>query len=351
MRLFIIGNGYDLSRRGDTGYCCFKKWLKDNYIKDLNFNPFYKDGNLMFSSMNSVSSFGGTILRGLLVPETDEQNERIEAKRKDVDETRKKLACAILFYSMKSIDDLEWNDFENDLSKLPFQQIIESFKAYNFNNGADLCSLPGSPVDREIEIISSLPSVITSLFSEWICSLKQMEVKKREFESKTINQLRESDVFIIFNYTKTIEEIFNNSNPNLFFHIHGTADKKDSIVVGHNDKNKSDLNKPLNSLDSDGDYIRDAYDCLYKHPEKVIKSNCDLWNKISEGTEYEFYEFGWSCSDTDRDYLEKIIKIVKDKQYRVHLNDYNDLDGYKKKQWVKYGASADSISYYHENDK
>lgn len=348
MRIFIIGNGYDISRRGDTSYRCFKNWLKDNYIKDYNFNPFYKNENLDFSSMNNVSSLGGNIIQNIIIAETKEQERQIDIVVNDIDNKRKKLACAILFYSMKMIGDEDWNDFENDLSKLPFQSIISNYKNSNCTNRIDLFPMPGSPVDKEVEIVSSLPSVITSLFSEWISSLKEIQIESGEFERKIIRQIREDDVFIIFNYTKTIEEIFNNVNPNIFFHIHGTADKKETIVVGHNDKNKSDFAKSLNPFETESDYIRDAYGCLYKYPEKVIKNNCNLWNKISNGVEYDIYEFGWSCSDTDLDYLLKIIDIVKEKKYRIFLNNYGDLDCHKKKQWVKCEAKADLISYYSE---
>ncbi len=47
--IFIIGNGYDVARRGDTSYSHFKTRIKENYIKN---NKHSRDKGLARKSIN-----------------------------------------------------------------------------------------------------------------------------------------------------------------------------------------------------------------------------------------------------------------------------------------------------------
>lgn len=347
-RLFILGNGYDIARRGDTGYENFKSWLKDHFIDNCD-NQFYKDGTISFSNWNNVSELSKDIFKKLIITKNAEEEKHLNFQTEEIEIQRKKLACAILFDSMRRIgDDATWKNFEEDLAKIPFDDIIDEFEKYNKTQEIKLKSMLGSPVSKEVDIVTAMPGVIVSLFVEWINSLKPLSGRHNEcvFEKKIIKSICPDDVFIIFNYTKTLEEILKITDCSNIYHIHGIKDYPETMVVGHNCKEKLIYLNCNNPLDSKDDYIAETYEILYKNPEKVIQKNNDLCDKINNVT--EIYEFGWSCSETDHDYIEKLAKFLKGKQCKLYLNDYENQGKNKMTQWVNYGFPRDLITFYIE---
>ena len=238
-RIFIIGNGYDMSRRGDTSYCKFKEWLNDKYIKNLNHSLYYENEGIDFSIFNQCSIFSGSIYETILKAENEKEQEKIDALIYQIEDYRKKICCSILFDPMKRLDDeQEWKNFENDLSLIPFKMICDKYKKSNIDNGLELQTMFGTNIEKEVGLVTSMPIVIKTLFAEWINSLSKIKIKKGLFE-KIIKNIKSNDIFIIFNYIKTIENLFKNHNFSNFYHIHGTYDRPNSIIVGHNCKSKS----------------------------------------------------------------------------------------------------------------
>lgn len=340
-RIFIIGNGYDVARRGDTRYSDFKKWIKEKYIKG---NKYRKDKYLDFIRLGKVSTYD-LIFDNIVV--RDENTKEISDNLKI---NEKKLYAAVLYNLMEYFES-GWNNFEEDLAKLPLTEFIKEFKEYNINHNIELTPSQGSPVDKETELLTNVN--ISRLFSEWVISLskKKNKLNKSAFETDIIKDIQEDDIFIIFNYTNTLEDILGVNNNPQFYHIHGRADNPDSIVVGHNNKDKS----TFTSLDNQEDYINEMYAMLYKNPQIVIDRNKELWEKISKLDKVDIYEYGWSCSDVDKDYIEKIVECLNpigNDNIRLYLNDFNGEGCYKKQQWIKYGLDKKPISCYKEdNDK
>lgn len=344
-RLFIIGNGYDISRRGDTSYTNFKKWLEGYYIDKYSPSKFViKEGKISFETYNSSQSYSLGALGDLVIRNNTIEQQGWKSAVDYCSKMRKNLAIAVLFYSMQDIGDLEWNTFEENLSKIPIDKIIAEYKKTNiscYKNDATL----GSPVNIEREKITSLSTEIVSLFTEWVRCLCHKEIMKRGFEKELVKEINNNDTFIIFNYTKTIEDIFKNSNPNIFFHIHGVFDdNKNPIIVGHNCK-------PINNyycLDKPSDYDNDFFDSLYKDTKSIIEKNEQLWSRLPNNESLKIYEYGWSCSDVDIDYISKIVDLLGSKMRHLYLNDFNNEGNRKKQQWIKCGLSQEVISLYKE---
>lgn len=337
-RLFIIGNGYDLSKGMKTSYYDFKKWLETKYEKDSSdYYALSENKKINYLKCNNVSSLPPKIMKELMIGKNATEEKELEKLVSEETEKRKKLASGILFYSMNRHKGKYWNNFEKNLSTIPFKKIA---KRYNIDHAGQ-------------ELLTSLYSEIISLFIEWINSIENVKLKKKAFEQNIIKEIHDNDLFIIFNYTKTIETIFNVDDSEKFYHIHGTCENKDSIIIGHNCKKKS----KWTNLETIKDYVNECYAILYKNPELVIKENEKLWRKIANSKEIIIYEYGWSCSGVDSDYIKEIISLVKDKKVYLYLNNYNNEGIKKKKQWIKQwrkltkscSLSNISIALYNEN--
>lgn len=292
-----------------------------------------------------------TSLDSRLVKICFENNEENKQKEDEFENNELELSAAFLYIYMNRIDE-KWKSFEEDLAKIPLYSIVNEYKNYNESNRINLPTSFGCSVCKEVEILTN--TNIPKLFFEWVISLskKKNKLNKSAFETDIIKDIQEDDIFIIFNYTNTLEDILGVKNEDSrFYHIHGRADNPDSIVVGHNNKDKS----TFTSLDNQEDYINEMYASLYKNPEIVIDRNKDLWEKISKLNKVDIYEYGWSCSDVDIDYIEKIVECLNpigNDNIRLYLNDFNGEGRYKKQQWIKCGLDKSLISLFKEdNDK
>lgn len=348
-RLFLIGNGYDISRRGDTSYKDFKNWLEKKY-GDIKKKAFL-DGRINYALFNESTTSQTNILKDLVICKNSEEEIEADNLGKDRFASDLLLTIAILFESMKRLnDESDWNHFEENLAKIQFKDFIEEYRKYNKDNHIQKNPSLGSPVDYETQILCS--DSIKKLFAMWISDLPKIALQRKTFENDIIADIRQDDIFIIFNYTKTIEDFFRNSDDANFYHLHGTIDNKNSIVVGHNCKEKS----KGTHLDTIEDYVNESYFNLYKNPEAVIENNKKLWNQISNAKELEIYEFGWSCSEVDSDYINKIVSVLNSNSivFSLHLNDFNNCGKTKKEQWLKYGLNEKNgniIFYTEEDDK
>lgn len=334
-RIFIIGNGYDVARRGDTRYSDFKKWIDKKFFND-NINANKKPVD--FNSIGMTSKCNFLIFDNII------RNENSKEISDNLKIDKIKLSVAVLYDLMDNVKD-GWSNFEEALAKLPLREFIKEFKKCNI----ELTPLQGSPVDKETEYVTNIN--ISKLFSEWVESLSNNKINlyKGAFETDIIKDLQDDDIFIIFNYTNTLEDILGVNNNPQFYHIHGRAGNPDSIVVGHNCKDK----KLLTNLDNEEDFINEMYAVLYKNPEIVIERNKDLWDKISKLDKVDIYEYGWSCSDVDKDYIEKIVECLNpicNDNIHLYLNDYEDKGCQKKQQWIKYGLDKSIISFYKEDN-
>lgn len=346
-RLFIIGNGYDMARRGDTGYTDFRKWLIHAYAKDYMYANIDKTD---FTIYNKISSFSSHIYEGLIKFNDEAEKAKYHQICSKSDAVRKQFVATLFLEEMQY---LEWNRLEANLSYLPIRFFTEEWENQNKENNTSLSSSLGTTVSREVELITSMPSEFQILFAEWVASLPETseKIKKLGFEKQGIKEIKSDDTFIIFNYTTTIEDLFRyQKQPNIenvFYHIHGVKNDK-RVVIGHNDKNKTSFDTPLCSTE---DYIQECYAALHKPSEIIISQNAALWNRIKENSEkgdFEIWEYGWSCSQVDNDYLEKIISIVKDQNATLYLNNYGNGADQKAEAWKACGFPEENIKYYTE---
>lgn len=164
---------------------------------------------------------------------------------------------------------------------------------------------------------------------------------KKEFEHR-IHAIKDNDTIIIFNYTTTFEQLFDlMPTDQRVCHIHGISTRKGSIIVGHGDYTKYNIDNPLDSV---SDYIKDVETLLYKDTKRIISTNENLWNKISKDFSNEkecneIYIYGWSGKNNDEDYINKILDIINfgKENCSLILSDYKGDGKEKEELWIKKG--------------
>lgn len=343
-RLFIIGNGYDISRRNDTSYINFKKWLVNQYAKENNiFNSFFLKNKLDFNEFKNISSIPSIVIDSLCVTKNNEEQIKKQEMLDKNDCERHAFAAFILLKLMEKLGDNSWSNFENQMAKFPIKDLLCDVKN---NNPSD--SMLGSPVDKCTDLVTSIQSDIIFLFAKWISNLpltKNIGAKPTNFEAKIIGEIKQNDFFLIFNYTTTLEDLVPITNTKNVCHIHGSRNEPCSIIVGHGDSSKCNGT----GLSNTNDYINEFYSSLYKNTDFIIQKNNFFFEKISnlcKKETLEIYEYGWSCAEPDLNYIRKICDITTGVETCLHLHNFNNQGNQKMQNWINIGFPKDKIDFY-----
>ena len=126
----------------------------------------------------------------------------------------------------------------------------------------------------------------------------------------SINLLNMADSCVTFNYTSTIEKLYNDKQ---VFHIHGMI-KRDNIVLGVNPNKSDDINTDNTSLIKFKKY--------YQREVRGTDQDYVDWYRttIGAGKEYRVVVIGHSLDETDKDILSDIFQNAKE----IYVTYYND---------------------------
>lgn len=261
MKLFIIGNGFDLAHGLPTKYWNFRMYLENLYPDFLySFEQHY-----------------------YIYP-----SDSVEMK------------C-----------DLLWNNFETNLANIDEDIIIED--AVNIDMG-----LEGGDYD----IVDTLREyfrdeykyieLLSKYLKQWIRTIKIKDVlpltSKIKYNSK--------DFFINFNYTSVLENVYH-INPMQILHIHGSLHKyTEEPIIGHGniqrienikakkERAECDYNEKEMSICT---VIKEYYECTYKDVNKYMYKLYLLDSKNID----EIVVVGHSVSGIDLPYLRYIDTLTK----------------------------------------
>lgn len=154
--------------------------------------------------------------------------------------------------------DVEWAYFEESLGSFDHDSFLKgaaylpSIEEMMENRGM-LYGYEDSISDKKDELIES----ITQSFNKWIASIKVNAAKKK---MKMPNDCK----FINFNYTTTLQDIYNITDSDIL-HIHGKT--KEKIIFGHG---------KIKTMD---DRDLDRYDPWFDDPRNNAKSISDIFHK------------------------------------------------------------------------
>ena len=293
--LYIIGNGFDLHHGINSSYKNFQEWMYENH------------------------------------PDVIEKVDEISG------------IC----------NEEWWSDFENQLASL--DAIRYSSEIAN-ENRPDLTSdhCDGMWTDAQVEVENQLEELYSELrkcFHEWIMKLNP------PLESKKVKLIIQDSIFINFNYTKTLENLYGINQHNIL-HIHGCIDEYENFVLGHGKSyeeldalNEEEL--PIPSKDLDEYELSQFYEeqansyelheqlarqaaisgvaSQRKPVEEIIKKHNQFFNFLAEVT--NIYVYGLALSEVDIPYLKHILSIVKSAKWE--FSDYKDFNSAKIKRFCE----------------
>ena len=283
--LYVIGNGFDIHHDINSKYADFAKWLEDNHPDvAIHFDEVYGD-------------------------------------------------C----------DSDWWNDFENQLASL---EAITYSTSIASQNQPDLMSehCDRTWEDAAYAVQDELTSLYMDLrvcFHDWILSLN------KPHEEKRLTLSIKDAVFLNFNYTTTLEEMYGVDYRNIL-HIHGCKDTDEEFILGHGksleeleEANKEVPNTIPDDLtdeercewyeEQEGLELHEQYAlqealsgiASQRKPVKdIINKNRSFFENL-QNVEI-VYILGMSLSEVDKPYLATIISEAKSAEYIFSIHTKND---------------------------
>ncbi|MDR1606386.1 MAG: bacteriophage abortive infection AbiH family protein [Streptococcaceae bacterium] len=297
MNLWIIGNGFDIAHGLKTGYYDFAEFLYNRFIgKESDYSDFKKDilENLEQRNLNTFD-LQTTGKDGCGVSDSDS-------------------ALFILKIIQDHSTDDSWNDFENSLGCLRYSEFSDNDIPEFIDKDEDKDPWKSSRTNEDasekwIEVFKN----VKRYFAEWASQISLDEI----YEKKVIrDKFDESEnLFLSFNYTKTLEEIYSIDE---VIHIHGTIDKKDSIIFGHG--------RVLSEDESENENLIGAE---YNLSEIVRITRKELQlkrlNELNLDDITNVYVFGFSFGDVDMPYIEKLASHQNIKEARWSIQNGADF--------------------------
>lgn len=275
-KLYIIGNGFDLHHNLKTSYAHFCQYVKKNNIELFNFLEYYLNIDLDNNGL--------------------------------------------------------WKDFEKSLGTFDNKAFHRDYDNSEPSSDEFRLSDIFGVIDELTERSSLMIEEMREALYDWINEIDYYDKKYKElpleFDAK----------YLIFNYTSTLEKLYNISEKNIL-HIHNyVTNDINNLIFGHDRiiesspmlDNEGNSNYPTSSfLETEG-ASKMLLTQFYKDTNKIINENEAFF--LSLKYIKEIIVLGHSLNDIDLPYFKHIIKIVgNDIKWKISYHYDTEYEEMKEK--------------------
>ncbi len=257
MRLYIIGNGFDIRHGLPTGYKHFKSYVAKN------------DQELY----DSIEEY---------IPAGD-----------------------------------EWNELESALGEIDYELILQNSEmflaSYNTDDWSDAYH---HDYQYEIDKITRMLSArLKKQFADWV---KGINIADADNSEQYIPPIPRESLYFSFNYTNTLQQIYAVPDEQII-HIHGNCSYDDDLILGHSFRVEKSLN-PYIGPDQDT-RIAEAYDSIDEYFGNTFKPSEDIIEDIIKEERVFFSSLknvdevivlGHSLAEVDGKYFAEINKSIQE---------------------------------------
>lgn len=257
MRLYIVGNGFDLHHGLKTSFKDYLKYLKRHNPKTL-------------ESIQHTKYFIGNGV--------------------DIFNAR----------------DAFWTDVEGNLEFAYEDMLDDSVEYLDWNEESD-ARWHRAEFDSEMKVKEIDTSFATDSLANWI---RDVDVLK----AKRIVAFEQSDVFVSFNYTETLEKVYGIS-PERILHIHGCIIAPESLQFGNPNQTPTQVRKEAEKAYGDHEYYgmsiepaAENYIAMAYSFSKDLNANIPVLEAfLGNRAISEVIVMGHSYAGVDAPYYEKVL--------------------------------------------
>ena len=298
MNLFIIGNGFDLAHGLKTKYEHFREYLEES------------DG-IFLESLEEMYGYS-------------------------------------IGSSKELIKNYLWQDFEGNLSDIDEISIIEQGEDIDLGLEWEDIGVEDT-LNIHWESKYRFIKELNEYVMKWIKGINIDVQKKTDFISS-------EDLFITFNYTLLLEEVYGIDRYNIL-HIHGSIDEDDILpVMGHGNKDKiiemreiakSFREKFKEKQSSIYNAIANYYEITLKDVNSHILNNDSFFRRLIDVNSISI--IGHSLGNVDMPYFREIYNHVsEDTIWNIYYYSEDSIIGYREKI-LSIGVNEDNIRMLNSN--
>lgn len=318
--LWIIGNGFDLQHGLKTKYTDFRDWIHEKY----------ELGNANPKACPPVQEHlcPNYSLEDIEEKETTHNSIEIDGKAK------RAFVCNMI----QNVDIGAWNDLEKTLGEVDGEQFIDYFPLTGREGDLHMSAIAVLALQYAPGIKEAM-GVINDDLLEWANGISLKGIGKQPTFEALFDSV-ESE-FISFNYTRTLENIYQIPPENVL-HIHGVVgDCSCDLRFGHGN---------LTDGHDGALYIEDAIDAYTDSTRKKFNWKGIIERDYSAVSAVVFYGFGFG--EVDRkyvtilgallpDYVPFILLHEPNSQCLISRNEYDALRMIKSRVFIS--ETLDSI--------
>lgn len=227
------------------------------------------------------------------------------------------------YFDFRISDNRSWTNFEEDLGTFNWKLFFDDNCHIDILDDNFRPSFTFSLEDDLQELTEHLISDIRKTFSDWLTTVDLKFTQKKLV-------LRKDSFFINFNYTMTLEKVYEIETERVL-HIHNDVDDDpETLIFGHNttlaevselDEN-GDSNRTI-FTDSEGAAMTPLHQ-FRKPVENVIAENDKAFESVCNVK--NVFVLGHSLNQIDIPYFREIFNRTKDAKWNVSYYKENETD-------------------------
>ncbi|TKV08990.1 hypothetical protein FDX19_13630 [Citrobacter sp. wls619] len=207
----------------------------------------------------------------------------------------------------------EWGELESALGNIDYELILQNSEmflaSYNTDDWSDAYH---HDYPYEVDKITRMLSArLKGQFADWVKGINIADAYNSE---QYIPPIPRESLYFSFNYTNTLQQIYAVPDARII-HIHGNCSYDDDLILGHSFRVEKSLN-PYIGPDQDT-RIAEAYDSIdkyfgntFKPSEDIIKEESIFFSSLKNVD--EVIVLGHSLSEVDGEYFAEINKSIQE---------------------------------------
>ncbi|MDG0390986.1 bacteriophage abortive infection AbiH family protein [Klebsiella pneumoniae] len=237
----------------------------------------------------------------------------------------------------------EWNELESALGEIDYELILQNSEMFLVTyNTEDWSDAYHHDYQYEVDKITRMLSArLKEQFADWVKGINIADAYNSE---QYIPPIPRESLYFSFNYTNTLQQIYAVPDAQIM-HIHGNCSYDEDLILGHSFRVEKSLN-PYIGPDQDI-RIAEAYDSIdkyfgntFKPSEDIIKEENVFFSSLKNVD--EVIVLGHSLAEVDGEYFSEINKsIQKSARWIVALYKGEEKSG----SLEDYDVRASNISY------
>lgn len=240
----------------------------------------------------------------------------------------RELLDGLSVYFQNNEDEYPWHKFEENLGKYNSEVLYSEFNNLDIGDEKFKLSMIYGLENEISEQTENIVSDLQGAFSEWINSI---EINPSDIAERL--NLAPSSLYLSFNYTTTLEKIYNIPRESITY-IHGCAERYDDLIFGHGldiaekpefDEYGESLRTPFSDAMASA---RHPFSALKKPVPEIINNNSSFFLSLSR-LEHVLI-LGHSIGCVDHPYFIKIKESVADNcKWVVSYHSEEDIEEHK----------------------